>query len=221
VVPSELSNRLKRALDASIASELPEEHLERLSLRKAAGGGSGAALVDVVVLEYTLGRPLVALMPARVMARYAQISTFLLKGKSVEHLLQEAWLVRVRGALHMHGRAYMAARGGTPHRVCPQVLRRVERHLQSSLRVHIGSGHGMWRLLRLAHRLRSDMNSFCRHLLDYCTSAVIEGAWATLLADIDAVRPPAPLGTPAQTLLLERAPSAHTRAAAARMVQCA
>ena len=99
VMPSELSNRLKKAFDGSIASQIPEDSLERVVLHKAAGGGSGALLADVLVLSYGLGRPLGALMPARVMAQYEQISTFLFKAKTVEHKLQQSWLVRVPSSL--------------------------------------------------------------------------------------------------------------------------
>ena len=95
VMPSELSNRLKKAFDGSIASQVPEDSLDRVVLRKAAGGGSGALLADVLVLSYSLGRPLAALMPPRVMALYEQISTFLFKAKTVEFKLQQSWLVRV------------------------------------------------------------------------------------------------------------------------------
>lgn len=93
VTPSELSNRLKKAFDGSIAAQIPEDSLELVTLRKAPGGGSGALLADVLVLSYELGRPLAALMPRRVMAQYEQISTFLFKAKTVEHKLQQSWLV--------------------------------------------------------------------------------------------------------------------------------
>ena len=93
-MPSELSNRLKKAFDGSVAAKIPEDCLERVTLRKATGGGSGALLADVLVLSYSLGRPLAALMPPRVMAQYEKISTFLFKAKTVEYKLEQSWLVR-------------------------------------------------------------------------------------------------------------------------------
>lgn len=69
-----------------------------------------------------------------------------------------------------------------------QVLRRMERLLQGTLRAHITGQHSMWHVLSLAHRLRADMSGFVRHLLEYATNLVIEGAWTSLLADIAAVR---------------------------------
>lgn len=185
VMPSELSNRLKKAFDGSIASQVPEDSLDRVVLRKAAGGGSGALLADVLVLSYSLGRPLAALMPPRVMALYEQISTFLFKSKTVEFKLQQSWLVRPQylacdpqANVWRNSHAYV------------QVLRRMERLLQGTLRAHITAKHTMWHVLSLAHRLRADMSGFVRHLLEYSTNKVIEGAWSSLVADIDAVRCP-------------------------------
>ena len=67
----------------------------------------------------------------------------------------------------------------------------MERLLQGTLRAHITAKHDMWGVLSLAHRVRADMSGFVRHLLEYSTNLVIEGAWSSLVADIDAVRCPA------------------------------
>ena len=44
-------------------------------------------------MTYTVTGPLASLMPERVMMRYEQISTFLLKLKTMEFQLQQAWQV--------------------------------------------------------------------------------------------------------------------------------
>ena len=44
-------------------------------------------------VTYTVTGPLASLMPERVMMRYEQISTFLLKLKTMEFQLQQAWQV--------------------------------------------------------------------------------------------------------------------------------
>lgn len=94
VMASELSARLKQAIDASNVRHFEDDVQERLALRKAPGGGAAVTVADVLQVTYTVTGPLASLMPERVMMRYEQVSTFLLKLKTMEFQLQQAWQVR-------------------------------------------------------------------------------------------------------------------------------
>lgn len=100
VMASELSARLKQAIDSSNVRHFEDDVQERLSLRKAPGGGAAATVADVMQVTYAVVGPLASLMPERVMMRYEQISTFLLKLKTMEFQLQQAWQVRGARAGH-------------------------------------------------------------------------------------------------------------------------
>eukprot|EP00892_Ulva_mutabilis_P008835 jgi/Ulvmu1/6323/UM029_0031.1 len=160
VMASELSARLKKAIDASNVQHFEHDMQERLALRKAAGGGASVTIADVMQVTYTVTGPLASLMPERVMMRYEQISTFLLKLKTMEFQLQQAW----------------------------QALRRSEINLQRKLRGHVDRQHTLWLFLRHAHRLVEDMNSFCQHLRAYVLLEVVEGAWAEMQDDVQQAR---------------------------------
>lgn len=94
VMASELSARLKQAIDASNVRHFEDDVQERLALHKAPGGGAAVTVADVLQVTYAVSGPLASLMPERVMVRYEQVSTFLLKLKTMEFQLQQAWQVR-------------------------------------------------------------------------------------------------------------------------------
>ena len=89
----ELTDKLKKAIDASNSKFHEDDVLDRLRVRKAPSAGHHDRGWDVFCLKYQVRAPLSSLLTPAIMRRYEQISTFLWKVKRVEYTLQQSWVV--------------------------------------------------------------------------------------------------------------------------------
>lgn len=92
----ELTDKLKKSIDASNSKFHEDDVQDRLRVRKAPSTGAHDRGWDVFCLKYQVRAPLSTLLTPPVMHLYEQISTFLWKLKRVEYTLQQSWQVRRR-----------------------------------------------------------------------------------------------------------------------------